>query len=207
MSIEIRPLPRSDIGRATNMLADAFIDDPLTLAVSPKGTAARRFTLKCFHLSELVIAFLRRGYVYGGYVDGRLCGAVIAYANGSKFPFWAWLVRAPASIPSLVLAGPRASALGVKILNDIEKIRPKEPYVHFWQVGAEAGTRGLGVSLLRKVLTDHVDPARRNAYLEAAGPHLTELYGLLGFVVQEEYELPSGEKLITMWRPAVEVRP
>jgi hypothetical protein len=162
--------------------------------------------LECFHLAELVIAFLRRGYVYGGYVDGRLAGAVIAYDNGSKFPLWAWLVRAPASIPSLLLAGPRASALGVKILNDIEKIRPKEPYVHFWQVGADAATRGLGVSLLRKVLTAHVDPAHNNAYLEAAGPHLTELYGILGFVTREEYVLPSGEKLITMWRPAVEAR-
>ncbi|WJR33240.1 hypothetical protein P3F83_22720 [Mycobacteroides immunogenum] len=201
--VTVRRLPKREVLSASKLLAAAFIDDPLCLAVSPKAESSRRFTLRCFNLAELVIAFGRRAYVYGAYTDGRLSGVVIAYPNGTDFPWWSWLVRLPAAVPSLLLAGPRTMMRGAKILNDIEDMRPTEPYVHFWTVGAASDTRGIGVMLLRKVLTEHVDPEHRNAFLEAAGPHLLELYGLLGFEEQQEYVLPTGEALITMWRPGV----
>lgn len=194
--ITTKPLPKHETLRAARLLAEAFMTDPVWQATGPHNRRHRKMVLIQFYLAEILIAYVRKGYVNGAYDGERLVGAIIAFTDGREgTPWWGWL---PRFVP-VACAGPVAGGKAVKIAFDLQKLQPDNDHAHFWQVCAAEGTRGVGVLLMRSVL-DVVDSTRRPAYLEATAPHLVDLYALLGFAAQGSYVLPTGDVVTTMWR-------
>lgn len=200
-STRAQRLPLRQAWPAARLLADAFLADPVMTAVWPRARGHRLLVLRLFFVIEMLIAYGRKGLVYGGYEGDRLVGVVLAFLDGERgFPWWTW---APRVLPGLV-AGPFSALRALRAYNDFSGLQPPQAHVHFWQIGAEEGTRGIGMMLMRTVLDRHVDNEGRSAYLEASAPLLAQLYGLVGFEPRELCQLPSGDVLTTMWRPARE---
>jgi len=188
----VRRVAHEDHARLAEVLARAFLDDPVTAYFYPSSRTRLRHARRFFRARLATLS--RQEQVW---TTEDLHGAALWSLPGQ------WRERARDSLRLL----PSAPGLlphpvrAVKAVQVIEERHPPERHFYLSVLGidpAEQG-RGLGSALLRPVL-DLCDEERFGAYLESSKERNVDLYARHGFRVRERISLPDGPSLWLMWR-------
>ena len=178
------------------MLVRAFADDPVANFMFA-GDRRRRRGLHSFFTSQLRHQYLPRGHVYTTErpATARPCGARRTWpATG-----WRSCSSCCPTAPFLVSARTHRA---LRLLFEVDGLRPKEPHWYLATLGTEPARQGTGVgsALLRSML-DRIDESGRPAYLESSKERNVPFYARFGFEVIEELQSEAGTPTIwRMWR-------
>jgi ribosomal protein S18 acetylase RimI-like enzyme len=204
MELCVEPLLGRHVGDGVSLLANAFLDNPATLAMLPYP-AARRRTLLRRVMRGFVEATRRAGDASIARADGRMGGVMLAFRPGS-FPVhplaFAWLAYGP------VTAGPRALVKYMAADRMLRRMHPKAPHHYLFVLGVEPELqgRGLGSRLLHE-LCARADRESLPCYLETDKSSSVRLYQRHGFEVErDESEARLGARFWTMLRQGSAVR-
>lgn len=202
--ITITPAGPDDLAAAAAVLADAFVDDPVTGAVLRRTGADR---LGCAR--HLFVALLRPAIADGTVDvarragDDQVLGAAIWEAPGAVTT----IVRLAAQLPSFWRAcGAAGLRRALVTKRAVERYRPRQPHWYLQEIGVAAAARGEGIggALLDARLAD-VDRQDAGAYLESSTERNRRLYRRHGFLEGAPVRgVPAVP--VTMWRPPLSQR-
>jgi ribosomal protein S18 acetylase RimI-like enzyme len=193
----VRPLGPRDEARAARVLARAFRDNPLNVAVIGEGPS-RRFRSNHATLRQLVPIGRSHGFALGAVAGGQLVGALIGTGPGG-YPL------PPPSLPSrlrtVAVQGLRVAGRWRQVFEVLHEVHPVHPHWYVGVVGVDPSWqgRGLGGLLLSRFLAsadDRGDPV----YLETDRPENVGFYGRAGFRVVGTLSL-LGARVWRMERP------
>jgi GNAT superfamily N-acetyltransferase len=190
----LRQATAEDVRRLTNVLAEAFFDDPVFGWLMPEE-GKRRARLRRYFGIELRHYVLPRGRVW---TTGDLAGAALSLPPGAwRAPPHATLMEGGAFGIHL----PRAARLGAA-MEWRHMRRPREPHYYVRDIGVHPDMqgRGLGSVLLHPTL-DRCDREGLPAYLEASSERSAALYERLGFQLIGELRVGGSPPLRLMLRP------
>ncbi len=191
---EIRPVSGEDADLVSDILADAFDDDPMM----NWNFGSRRPFKTCF-LELAKGLYLRKGY---GHVAGEEAAALWLPANEKRTaPI---LNEARIGLAAIASGGFAAMMRAKKVGDVMTASHPHTPHYYLFAVGVRRRSqgKGLGGGIIRAGL-DRVDAARAPAYLESSNPRNEPLYERFGFRRQFRLALPPGAPgLLAMWREA-----
>lgn len=166
---------------AAEVLAEAFLDDPVARGILPGETGRHR------RLAHLFTAVLRTGPGARGVVDlarregdERIAG--VAAWESPDAPRGA-LRREFGQLPRFLKAfGPAGLPRAMVMEHRLQRHRPAEPHWYLADIGVESSARGLGAgSALLAARLDAIDRAGLPAYLESSTPDNRRLYTRFGF--------------------------
>ncbi len=192
--MSVRRLERHEIGRAAEVLADAFLDDPFAVWLFPEKR--RRARLVTSWAMQMRVISVPRGYAY---TTSDLEGVALWAPPGPDHQTLGQQLRLFA--PFLRILGPRrlfAAAAGYGV---IRRGRPDEPHWYLSTLGVEpvAQRRGFGRALLRPML-ERADKESTLTYLETFRPDNIPYYERFGFQVTSEANIPNGPHMWSMSR-------
>jgi len=191
----VRQAVAGDIPALTAMLVRAFADDPVANYMF-SGDRRRERGLHAFFAAQLRHEYLPRGHVYTtDQGDGAaLWGPYDAIRNGLR-EFLQLLPAAP-----FLVSGHTHRAL--RLLFEVDAMRPKEPHWYLATLGTEPSRQGQGVgSALLRSMTVRIDESGQPAYLESSKARNVPFYARFGFEVVEELGPKAGTPTIwRMWR-------
>jgi GNAT superfamily N-acetyltransferase len=186
---------RNVTGFVSEMLARAFMDDPLIGHFLPDEQRRRRVLARVFRL------LLKLGLPY------RACHATSGFEaaafwrppNGWHVPLWQYILNGPEMLG--VFGG---GALRVMTAMDtIEKRHPKEPHWYLQAIGTDPAKQGKGYgSLVMRHQLAAADSAHLPCYLESSKSSNIPIYQSFGFRLTGEIALPGGPTIFPMWRDA-----
>ena len=195
----VAALATGDRNLAAHLLARAFRDNPLNVAVIGEGAPERRVRANRHSVRALIPVACRHGRVLGARCDGRLAGVLIATP-----PYFYPLPPPPlgARLRSLVGQGPRVSRRWREVFEALSAVHPVEPHHYLGTLGVDPPLqrRGVGAALLAGWLAE-VDRDRCCAYLETDLPENVAFYERAGFDVEGELAI-FGARVWRMRRPA-----
>jgi hypothetical protein len=195
--LKTRDLAWRDTWRAARVLARAYQDGAIWEAAGQVSVWRKQTGLTLLYLAELLICRGEKGFMLGAYRGERLDGVLISYVHGERpTPWWGWALRSF----SCVLAGPVITARLLRISNDLERMKPKQPHVWYAVLGRRDDSPGIGYVLLRAGQA-RADRLGLPGYLEtSAGQEQVQINELLGWELRDEYMLRTGKLVRTMWR-------
>ncbi|RRR98452.1 GNAT family N-acetyltransferase [Glycomyces terrestris] len=170
-----------EFAAAADVLAEAFVDDPVARGIVPFEADRRR------RLAHLFTAVLRSGPGPRGVIDlarregdERIVGVAAWEAPGSRRGA---LGRELAQLPLFLKAfGPAGLPRAMMMEHRLQRHRPTVPHWYLADIGVSVSARGLGVgSALLRARLDAVDQAGLPAYLESSTPENRRLYARFGF--------------------------
>ncbi|ADG72991.1 putative acetyltransferase [Cellulomonas flavigena DSM 20109] len=197
MIVVTRAVP-GDLDAAADVLAEAFLDDPVTSAIVGGADHDRLARMR-----HLFVAFLRLAIADGTVDvarragDPQVLGAAIWEAPDAS----GGLLRLARQLPSFWRAfGLGGLRRGVGAKAAIDRYRPRRPHWYLQEIGVAAAARGQGVGglLLAARLAD-VDAADAPAYLESSTARNRRLYLRHGFAETMLLTGVAGEPM-AMWR-------
>ena len=177
-----------DVPALSNLLAEAFFDDPVFRWCFSDSSRRREILPRWFEL--VVSANLGHGEIYTN--DGVIAGAV-------------WLPPNTDDDEQLTTALGEVSGEFVGNLFEAFELmaeqHPYEPHHYLFLLATSPEWQGCGAgsAVLRPVL-DMCDRDAMPAYLEASSERNKALYLRLGFEVVGEIKLPKGPSMWPMWR-------
>jgi len=185
----------ADVPSLTAMLVRAFDDDPVANFMFA-GDRRRARGLHVFFTSQLRHQYLPHGHVYttDGVAGAAVWGPPDAARNSLKE-----LVELLPAAPFLVSTRIHRA---LRLLFEVDGLRPKEPHWYLATLGTEPARQGQGVGsgLLRSMM-DRIDESGRPAYLESSKERNVPFYARFGFEVVEELRSKVGSPPIwRMWR-------
>ena len=195
----VAPLAAGDRDRAAHVLARAFRDNPLNVAVIGDAAPERRVRANLHSIRALLPVACCHGRVLGAQRDGRLAGVLIAtLPNLHPLP----PPSLGASLRSLVGQGLRVSRRWREVFDTLSALHPVAPHHYLGTLGVDPPLqrRGLGSALLAAWLAE-VDRDRCCAYLETDLPENVAFYESAGFDVEGEVAI-LGARVWRMRRPA-----
>lgn len=202
--IVVAPAAPSDLAAAAAVLAEAFVDDPVTGVVV--GGPAHDKLARTHHL----FLGLLRPVIADGTVDvarragdTRLLGVAIWEAPAAVTS----MGRLASQLPSFWRAcGPDGLWRAVTTKHAIDRHRPRRPHWYLQEIGVSAAARGQGVggALLDARLAG-VDCQDAPAYLESSTERNRRLYRRHGFVDVAPVRGVAAAPM-TMWRPPASER-
>lgn len=192
------PLHAEERPAAVRVLAAAFRDNPLNVAVIGEGER-RRLRANRFGMRALLATAFDHARLLAARSDaGGPSGVLLAVAP-RRFPLpppptWE-RVRCAAG------QGLRVGRRWARVYETLERVHPVEPHWYLGVLGvAPASQRaGVGSALLAGWLRG-VDADAAPAYLETDRPENIAFYGRVGFEVRGELEV-LGARVWCMWRP------
>ncbi|MCC2321391.1 GNAT family N-acetyltransferase [Cellulomonas xiejunii] len=197
--ITVSPARPGDLTAAAEVLAEAFVDDPVTGAVLRRTGADR---LRC--AQHLFVALLRPAIADGTVDlarrgdDSQVLGVAIWEAPGAVTT----VARLAAQLPSFWRAcGAAGLVRALATKRAVERYRPRQPHWYLQEIGVAADARGQGIggALLDARLAD-VDRQGAGAYLESSTERNRRLYRRYGFLDGAPVRrVPAAP--VTMWRP------
>lgn len=201
--IIVAPATRDDLLAAATVLAEAFVDDPVTGAVL--GRTGDDRLVRAHHLFlGLLTPVIAGGTVdVARHADGHeVLGVAIWEAPGTMTT----IVQLASQLPSFWRAcGPDNLWRAIATKRAVERCRPRRPHWYLQEIGVVEAARGQGVggALLDARLAG-IDRRDAAAYLESSTERNRRLYRRHGFVEGEAVRgIPSAP--VTMWRaPASE---
>jgi ribosomal protein S18 acetylase RimI-like enzyme len=170
-----------EFAAAAEVLAEAFIDDPVARGILPVETDRQR------RLAHLFTAVLRSGPGPRGIVDvarqegdERIVG--VAAWEAPDAPRGA-LRRELGQLPLFLKAfGPAGLPRAMMMEHRLQRHRPAVPHWYLADIGVSLSTRGLGVgSALLRTRLNAIDQVELPAYLESSTPENRRLYARFGF--------------------------
>jgi ribosomal protein S18 acetylase RimI-like enzyme len=179
---------------AVRVLARAFRDNPLNLAVIGAGDPERRLRTNAHGLRSLIPVAHAHGRARALRAGGELAAVLIATAPGAHPLPPAPL---PARLRCLFGQGLRVARRWAEVFHELAPLHPPEPHWYLGTLGVDPALqhRGLGRALLADWLTE-VDRSASSAYLETDRPENVAFYQRAGFVVLGEITVLS----VRVWR-------
>jgi ribosomal protein S18 acetylase RimI-like enzyme len=201
-----RPLTLADVGPAANVLAQAFIDDPLCAYMLPLRRTRRGALATYFRLmGELSI---QTGRAYGA---GQPLAGVAYWKTPEQAELSISLRSLGKLLPLLLTPYPlgllRARAV-VARLEQLHRQHADQPHFYLDNLGvlAEARGRGLASRLIRPFLA-RADAQGAMAYTDTVTPANVGLYEHFGFVCVEASPVAGTDLTVfALRRPAREER-
>jgi GNAT superfamily N-acetyltransferase len=185
----------ADIEPASQMLARAFRDDPLMLhLLNDESTRAGK-------LPRLFKLLFKLGLPHGACDVTSGCESAAIWRPPGKWhiPVWQYVTNGP---QFLSLFG--GDALRVMLIMDqIEKVHPREPHWYLQAIGTDPDKQGKGYGgiAMRHQLAV-ADNQGLPAYLESSKEKNIPIYTSFGFEVTGEIRVKNGPVLYPMWRKA-----
>jgi ribosomal protein S18 acetylase RimI-like enzyme len=180
----IGPLRPAERCGAVDVLARAFRDNPLNVAVIRSEDAARRVRSNYHGTRTLLPVAEVYGEVRVAGNGGTVLGALMA-TPPHAYPL------PPPPLPSrlhcLLAQGWRVARRWGEVFEALDALHPVEPHWYLGALGVDPGVhgRGIGSALLRGWLED-VDRDARPAYLETDRVENVGFYRRVGFEVVDE---------------------
>jgi GNAT superfamily N-acetyltransferase len=200
MQEEILPITRQSYLQAAQVLAKAFVDDPVSVASFNGFTPDRRVRALTVDFSNELQVCIRRAYPIQLNEANQAVAVAVIYPPGAyPLPFIeGWLIQ----LKSILGNGLYDIRPWLKWLNQVEKHHPTEAhfYLEYLAVEPEYQGKGYGSAIL-KHLTGKADELGVGCYLENANPRNVAFYQRAGFLVTREMEI-IGIHTWLMWRPA-----
>lgn len=199
---EVERLREGDVERAGEVLARAFVQDPLAVYMLPDPEARRR--LLPWHFATVVRYGVLFGEAYTS-ADG-LRGAAVWLPPGET-AMTPERTEAAGMNKGPEVLGAEACERFMGVMKPLEELHAADmPEEHWYLAGIgvdpESGGRGLGSALLRPVL-ETADARGEPCYLETAEAMNRPFYERLGFeVVRQGVEENSGVPYWTFRRDA-----
>ena len=188
------PLRDAEREPAVQVLARAFRDNPLNVAVIGSDDPDRRLRANAHGLRSLLPVAHAHGRVRALRAGGQLAAVLIAVAPGAH-------PLPPASLAArlrcLFGQGPRVARRWAEVFEALAPLHPAEPHWYLGTLGVEPRQqgRGIGRALLDDWLAD-VDREPSCAYLETDRPENVAFYERAGFVAVGETRIFS----VPVWR-------
>lgn len=179
---------------AVQLLARAFRDNPLNVAVIDSGDPARRLLVNAHGLRSLLPSAHAHGRVRVRRADGALAAVLIAAPpDGFPLPPPSFLRR----VRSVLGQGLRVAQRWAQVFETLASLHPSEPHWYLSTLGVDPTRqgRGIGRTLLADWLAD-VDRDARPAYLETDRAENVAFYARAGFVGVGETQIFS----VPIWR-------
>lgn len=201
-AVEVSAPGPDEISRIVRVLAEAFVDDPVWIAIGPRLRRHRRWANRVSFWGTVRPSYRHGARIRAARLDGRIVAATIAFPPG-RWP----LPDASAGwqVPWLIAAGPLPSARGIRIDQRMRKTHPTMPHMYLWYIGVEPGLQGRGIG--RELMSElHADSDAQGlpTYLETGTPSNVAFYESLGYAVIGEFDVPGGDRMWRMLRPAGE---
>lgn len=195
LGIDVAPIDRRGQEAAVGVLARAFRDNPLDLAVMGSGAGEREARRRLQSVTHGMRAGLRSARAGG-------CMLLGAHLPGEKrHPAGVLLAVPPGGLPlpplpllahlrSILGQGFRVAACWGEVYAALEGLHPPEPHWYLSLLGVDPPRQGLGVggSLLDHWL-ESVDRDRMPSYLETDREENVSFYSRAGFAVHEELQV------------------
>lgn len=198
--MQVQPMRRKSYREAAQVLARAFMDEPVSQRVY-RGLAAEQ-QLKNLRLDfsgELGVC-IRRGEPLEVRRNGVIAAAAAIYPPG-RYPL-GWLDERIIQMTTIFGYSRYDLAAWQGWLEEVGKLHPQTPHYYLEYLGVEPAWQGQGLgSRLLEELTRRADARGVGCYLETATRRNVPLYQRFGFEVREEKEI-IGVQAWMMWRPA-----
>jgi ribosomal protein S18 acetylase RimI-like enzyme len=183
----VRVAAGPDVPRLSEVLADAFVDDPLSIWLF-RGDEGLRERLRRSFAALMRRVYLRKGHTY---TTDDLAGAAMWAPPGKwKLTIVQQLRLAPMMVRLMSAANLRNGArLGLQV----ERAHPADAHWHLSVLGVDPKRQrtGVGTSLLRPVL-ERADAERVLCHLETSKEDNLAYYARHGFEISSELALPPG---------------
>ncbi|HYZ91978.1 MAG TPA: GNAT family N-acetyltransferase [Actinomycetota bacterium] len=191
----MRRLEPHDIGRAAEVLAEAFTDDPFSMWLFPEKRLRERLVRSW--AMQLRVVYIPKGHSYA--TDGLEGVALWTPPPG--------LVRSSLSeqlrllFPYIRILGPGRLPRAAYGFGIIERAHPSEPHWYLSAIGVapHQQRKGFGGTLLQPVL-DRADRENTLTYLETFRPENVPYYERFGFRVVGEADIADGPHMWSMSR-------
>jgi ribosomal protein S18 acetylase RimI-like enzyme len=197
MTVTVRTATGRDVPALAEVLADAFLDDPVFTWMVPEEHRLRR--LARFFASDARHHMVPLGATEIAEANGR-AGGVAMWAPPGEWRPGTWTTLR--LLPGFLAALGRNIAVGRQVDDLLDASHPEEPHWYLSTLGTSADARGAGYgkSLLTSRL-DRVDAEHAPAYLESSKEANIPYYQRFGFEVTGEIVVPNGgPTLWSMWR-------
>jgi GNAT superfamily N-acetyltransferase len=197
--VDVIELPRTRFGEASNVMADAFVDDPGWKAVGPDDPQRLHTYIRRVCGGILRVCARRGGRIWQVERNGRTVG-VLSSLDPGQWP--------PPQLPALVaqaagpmLAGPAVLLRSLSADNAMHRGHPDEPHLFVWMltVAPHAQRTGVGRALLSSAIT-RAEELGVATYLDTAKPENLPYYASFGFRELGQTALPRGAALWFMMR-------
>jgi len=198
--VDIQPTTHRTYRQAAQVLANAFMDEPVSQRVYRGLTAAQHLkNLKADFSGELAIC-VRRGEPLELRQNGSILAAAAIYPPGAYPLRWYDNLR---SLVSAIAGHSRYDLRAwLRWLEAVGELHPKMPHYYFEFMGVEPAFQGQGYgSRLMAEAVRRADAAGVGCYLETATPRNVILYERFGFQIRDQIEV-IGLTTWCMWRPA-----
>lgn len=201
MKPEIRPLTRSDIAAATQVLANSLLVEPGYVAIIPDEQKRLRMLSAMF--TGMIGSSVRTGAAWGAFHNGSLVG-VAQWLPPGLFP----LPRLESA--RMAFSFIRMLTISIKATRDLtdegrasERYFPAEPVWYLQGLGVAPQAQGLGIgSKLIQPVLDAADAQGDSCFLETGTERNVRFYERFGFTILEPAAqlVPIGPTHWTMIR-------
>jgi len=184
---------------AARVLARAFCDNPLNVAVIDSSDRARRLRCNLHGMRASLTSARRGGLAKVAIVAGRVAGAFLAVPPGAyPLPTPGWGRQALC----LLGQGWGVATRWGEVFDALQAHHPREPHWYLGTLGVDPAQqrRGIGAALLRAWL-ERVDESHAPAYLETDREPNLQFYARAGFAIVDRSEV-LGTPIWHMQRPA-----
>lgn len=191
ISLAVAIATAAEFSRVTDVVSEAFHDDPTWSWAFPDPAARRQWWTFCIQEA------LRYPWTFK--TEAYEAVSMWIPPDGAELS-----PDAELSVPARLkdLSGPRAADVG-ELLDRFGRAHPRhEPhcYLSLLATAPEQRGRGLGMALLAENLA-RVDAERMPAYLESSNPNNNHRYEAAGFVAVTSFQAPRDGPVVTgMWR-------
>lgn len=204
--IVVTPAVRADLDVAASVLADAFVDDPVTSPVLGRADDRAHRRRRAHHL----FLGLLSPVIDAGTVDvARRAGhdEVLGVAIWEAPEVSTRVLDLARQLPSFWRAcGPDHLWFALSTKRAVDRHRPRQPHWYLQEIGVSAAARGSGIggALLTSRLAT-IDEQDVGAYLESSTPRNRRLYRRHDFVdIAPVPGVPATP--MAMWRPPASAR-
>jgi ribosomal protein S18 acetylase RimI-like enzyme len=198
LSPSIAALREQDRRQAIEVLARAFRDNPLNVAVIGPGDAGRRLCSNLHGMRSLLPVAADHGDVLAARLAGRVVGVLISACPGA-YPLPP--PRVVERLRCLLGQGFRVASRWGRVYEALRAHHPLDPSWYLGTLGVDPAFhgRGVGSALLARWL-EGVDREGSAAYLETDLHSNVAFYARAGFALEGEVEV-LGIPIWRMWRP------
>lgn len=198
MSIQVRPVRKSDIPALARVLARAFHDDPVMQWMQPDEQR------RSGGMPGFFGALTRHHFLAGGGAEIAVSASGVGAAALWDAP-GCWQQKPAeqlAMLPAMLRAFRGRLGAGRVLTEQMKAVHPEEPHWYLAIIGSDPDVRGGGfaAALMRSRL-DRCDAEGAPAYLESSNADNVPYYNRFGFDVTGEIVIPNdGPTLWCMWR-------